>query len=282
MVDESFLQPIACALGQSMVGNPTQFMMERALAAAGLEWRFLTVEVSADALIDALRGIRAMGFRGASIFSPHTRAAATWVDERSPLASRSELVTCLVRKQGAWYGDDTNAVAFLRTMEALGGTRGKGVWMLGAGSVAQSVGAVLAVLGAERLTLVNRNTARATQLAEKLGAAGAFSVTVAPWNIPLTIPDDAHVLINATPLGEHEHSSVPVITSALRSDMVVVDFVWSPWRTEWVRRAQEQRCRVVDGLTLFVYQIAAAFELWTGQQPDVRLLRESAEEYLDI
>ena len=55
-VPDSTLQPIVCCMGQPVAGNPTQFMMERAFAAAGLEWRYLTLEVPPDRLGDAVRG----------------------------------------------------------------------------------------------------------------------------------------------------------------------------------------------------------------------------------
>ena len=82
----SSLQEIVCCLGQPVAGNPTQYMMEKAFAAAGLDLRFLTLEVAPDRLDDALRGIRAMGFRGAILLSPHQAAAVRYVDQLSPAA----------------------------------------------------------------------------------------------------------------------------------------------------------------------------------------------------
>ena len=69
------LQEIVCCMGQPVAGNPTQFMMERAFAAAGLDWRYLTLEVAPEQLPDAVRGLRAMGFRGGNFTIPHKRAS---------------------------------------------------------------------------------------------------------------------------------------------------------------------------------------------------------------
>jgi len=52
------LQPIVCCLGQPVAGNPTQYMMEQAFIAAGLDWRYLTLEVPPDKLADAIRGTK--------------------------------------------------------------------------------------------------------------------------------------------------------------------------------------------------------------------------------
>jgi len=57
-VPDSPIQQIVCCMGQPVAGNPTQFMMERAFAAAGLDWRYLTLEVPPEKLADAVKGLR--------------------------------------------------------------------------------------------------------------------------------------------------------------------------------------------------------------------------------
>lgn len=51
----SALQDIAALLGCPAAGNPAQYLFERAIAATGLDWRFLTFDVSPDSLRDALK-----------------------------------------------------------------------------------------------------------------------------------------------------------------------------------------------------------------------------------
>src|SRR5690606_16785586 len=54
------------AFGQPIAENPTQAMVEAAYRHHGLDWRYLTIEVSREGLADAVRGARAMGFRGSA------------------------------------------------------------------------------------------------------------------------------------------------------------------------------------------------------------------------
>jgi len=60
--------------------------MERAFAAAKLDWRYLTLEVSPEKLVDAVRGLRAMGFRGGNLTIPHKVAVIPLLDRLSPAA----------------------------------------------------------------------------------------------------------------------------------------------------------------------------------------------------
>ena len=62
--------------------------------------------------------------------------------------------------------------------------------------------------------------------------------------------------------------------------MLVSDFVFNGPETRLLRATRERGLPVLDGLTMLVYQGAAAFELWTGQRPPVGLMMARAEEAL--
>lgn len=99
------IQPVVCVLGYPIAGNPMQFAIERALSAADLDWRFLSLDVSAERLPAAIAGIEALGFVGASIATPHGSLAATLVSRLSPEAVASRWVDCLSRDhQGVLTG----------------------------------------------------------------------------------------------------------------------------------------------------------------------------------
>lgn len=74
-----------------------QFAVERALAAADLDWRFLSLDVAPERFHDALRGIDALGFQGASIAAPHRAAAAEQLDRHDAIARRAAWVDCITR-----------------------------------------------------------------------------------------------------------------------------------------------------------------------------------------
>ena len=44
------IQEIVAVFGQPVAGNPTQYMMEKAFAQVGLDWRYLTLEVAPEAI----------------------------------------------------------------------------------------------------------------------------------------------------------------------------------------------------------------------------------------
>ncbi|MEI6637827.1 MAG: hypothetical protein WCO99_14775, partial [Planctomycetota bacterium] len=58
------LQEIIALLGCPAAGNPAQYLFERAIEAAELDWRFITFDVAADDVAAAVAGAAALGFRG--------------------------------------------------------------------------------------------------------------------------------------------------------------------------------------------------------------------------
>jgi shikimate dehydrogenase len=77
----SFKQELTAVLGHRVAENPTQAMIEAAYLHYGLNWRYLTIEVTRDGLADAVRGARAMGFRGFNCTIPQKVAVIEHLDD---------------------------------------------------------------------------------------------------------------------------------------------------------------------------------------------------------
>ena len=58
-------------MSMGAAGNPTVAMMEAAFRHHGLAWRYVNMEVEPGALGEAVRGAKAMGFRGFNCSLPH-------------------------------------------------------------------------------------------------------------------------------------------------------------------------------------------------------------------
>jgi shikimate dehydrogenase len=162
-----FRQELVALFGQPVEENPTQAMVEAAFAAAGLDWRYLTVEVAPAALGDAVCGARAMGFRGFNCTIPHKVAVVEHLDCLSQAARLIGAVNTVVRDGDELAGENTDGAGFLAALRSRRDPRGLRVVLLGAGGAARAIGVELALAGAASITVVNR--AR-----ERGGALGAL------------------------------------------------------------------------------------------------------------
>lgn len=279
------LQEVICCLGQPVAGNPSQYLMEKAFVASGLDWRFLTLEVAPAALEDAIKGIKALGFRGANISMPHKAAVIPLLDSLTPMAKQMgavNFVHCTADQK--LEGDNTEGAAALLALREQGGDpTGKKVVLFGAGSFGRAMAVELAKAGAREFVVLSRTLAHGEALVNTLSQDLQVPATLVHWKGNYELPEDADLVINATSLGHGDpNAKFPLVEESLKPSMLVLDAIYDPPTTWLVRAARERECPVVDGFEILIRQVAIDFGKWTGQQTDVAMLRDAAEEFLGV
>ncbi|MDD4267113.1 MAG: shikimate dehydrogenase [Pirellulaceae bacterium] len=277
------LQPILVLLSQSAGGNPSQYMVEKSFERHQLDWRYLTVEVAAEAIGDAVRGIRAMGFLGGNCARPHNRLAGRFLDRLGPVAERSGSVNVILRDEGRLVGENTEGKGMLKSIEACRGAPPQRVLLFGAGDLARAAACELADAGVELIVVVNRDATRAQALCEMLGERPGLSARVSPWEESIQLPEGFDVLINATPVGSQpDNGRLPFDWESLATGATAVDANLQDTRPRLLVEASERGLSLVNGLDIFLEQAVLNFRLWTGLEPERTVMRESVEEFLEL
>ncbi|MGE0757244.1 MAG: shikimate dehydrogenase [Pirellulaceae bacterium] len=277
------LQEIVCCMGQPVAGNPTQFMMERAFAAAGLDWRYLTLEVPPHHLAAAVHGMKAMGFRGGNFTIPHKVAVIPHLDGLSPAAEQIGAVNCVHLEDERLLGENTDGKGFVQSLRTICDPSQKHVVILGAGGAARAIAVELALAGAAHISIVNRGADRGQQLVDVLRERIQVAAKFVPWEGDYFVEEGTDILIQATSIGlGDEYARVPVDAASLQPAIVVADVVFNPPRTQFLREAVNRGCPTLDGLGMLVNQGVIGFKIWTGIDPDAGVMRESLEEYLEL
>jgi shikimate dehydrogenase len=258
-------------------------MIEKALVHHDLDWRFLTFEVASEKLADAVCGLKALGFRGALCADPHKQAVIPLLDRITETAATTEAVNFVFREDDNLVGENTEGKGVVEAIRHVLDPAGKQIVLLGAGRTARAVAIELTAAGAAGLTVVNRTEARAAELAAILSGKSETIVTAVGWQGDYAVPPEAEVLIHATSLGQgSDEARLPLVLESLRPELLVADVnVYAP-QTWLLREAADRGCKTVDGLSMFIEQVAIGMRLWTGVDPDREVLREAAEEFLEL
>ena len=83
------------------------------------------------------------------------------------------------------------------------------------------------------------------------------------------------ILVNCTSVGMHPNvDESPIHPSFLKPGLTVFDTVYTPETTLLVKEARDRGCNVVTGVELFVRQAALQFQLFTGREAPVELMRK--------
>jgi len=276
----SFKQELVGVFGQPVAENPTQAMIEAAFVAMGLDWRYLTVEVRPADLAAAVSGSKAMNWKGFNCTIPHKVAVIPLLDLLSPSAEKIGAVNCVINRDGELLGENTDGKGFLQSLTAVRSVQGTDAVILGAGGAARAISVELALAGATRLTIVNRDPGRGKTLAQVVAKETNVPAIYVPWEGEYQVPESTKILVNATSIGLYPdvNARVPVAVKSLRPGLLVCDVIPNPPRTRLLKEAESQGCETLDGLGMLVNQGVIGIRLWTGQEPDPAVMRRALED----
>ena len=164
MSDGNFLQELTGSMSQGAAGNPSVAMIEAAFAHHGLHWRYINLEVAPADLGAAVRGAKAMGFRGFNCSLPHKVTVIQHLDGLGESAAVMGAVNCVVRRGEKLIGENTDGKGFLKSLESAIDPKGKSVVLFGAGGAARAIAVELGLAGTRRITIVNRSEPRGAEL----------------------------------------------------------------------------------------------------------------------
>jgi shikimate dehydrogenase len=263
-------------LGKPVAGNPTQEMVEAAFDAAGVDARYVSLEVDPENLADAVRGVRALGFAGVHVTAPHKVAVVPLLDRITPGARTSGAVNCIKREGAELVGDNTDGKGFLDSLRELADPRGASPVVIGAGGAARAIAAELALAGAARVTVVNRSLERAAAVAAAIGEGTGVPCASEQLTEGWPVPADADVVVQATTVGMGDaEARLPLLWSEPGGAAVAADVVFDPPDTPFLRDARAHGYRTLDGLGMLVEQAVIGFRWWTGVEADRAAMRDA-------
>jgi shikimate dehydrogenase len=273
-----------CLIANPVAGNPTHYIIEQAFAHRGLDWRFMTFEVEPAQLGDAIRGIRALGFRGVKIAEPFQEAVIEYLDGLTERAKRCGSVNCVTADGNRLTGDNTEGTALVDLVRRHVNPTGVTAMIVGAGRLARAIAVALAEAGVAAIHVVSRSEAAGKRLVDLIQAHSSTAASFAPLGTgQKSIDPEVALLVNATSIGAQDpEAKLPIDASSLTAKLVVADAAYNTSRTWLTRQAAEKGCRIIDGVELYVEQTAAAIRAWTDDTPDTAAMREAAEEFLGI
>lgn len=278
-----FLHQLVGSMSQGAAGNPTVAMIEAAFAHHGLHWRYVNMEVSPADLGTAVRGAKAMGFRGFNCSLPHKVTVIPHLDGLGESASVMGAVNCVVRRGEDLIGENTDGKGFLKSLEAIIDPRGKSVVLFGAGGAARAIAVELGLAGTRRMTIVNRSEARGAELVSLLRDKLKLDATLVHWRGDFSIPAGTDIVINGTSIGLYApEARLALDLDSLKPGMVVADVVFSPVRTRLLEDAAARGCRSLDGLGMLVNQGVVGVQYWTGINPDPAVMRRALEAAMGV
>lgn len=209
---------------------------------------------------------------------PNKTAVARLADRLSPAA---EMVgacnTVVVEEDGTMTGHITDGTGFIRNLKEHGiEVAGQKIVLIGTGGAATAIAVQAALDGVKEIAVFNRKDefyANGEKTVDKIKKAvpdieNVYIADLDDTEELGTAIARSNILINGTRAGMSPLEDIlPVPAEFLHKDLAVADVVYNPRETLLLKKAKEAGCRAaVGGIGMLLWQGAAAFELFTGQE----------------
>ena len=244
---------------------------------------YLAFEVDQPKLLDAIKGLRALGLRGSAISMPNKQLVCQYLDKLTPAVEMSGACNTISNDNGVLTGYNTDGIGYMRMLAEAGiNMLDKKITILGAGGAATAIAVQAALDGVKEIAIFNQKDGCYTKIEsviKKLNEQTKCKVHItdlADENELRKQIADSDVLCNATGVGMKPLEGQSLITdpTILRSDLVVTDCIYSPRKTKLLEMAEQQGCKTLNGIGMMLWQGAAQIKIWTGEDAPIDYVKE--------
>lgn len=275
-----------------LIGNPIKqsyspFIHNIAIELTKLNYVFLSFNVPAANLRNALKGMTSLGIKGFNITVPHKVKILDHIPDLSEEAAMTGAVNTVVNEHGKLTGYNTDVHGVLETLIPYKDEiTGSEVTIFGAGGGARSVIYVLIRnFKPSKINLVNRTEHRALSIRSYFGDKMKYESFHSYELFPPGIVDliaNSKLIVNATPIGMFPDvdDNITTIPESFNKNQIVFDLVYNPVKTNLLKIAESQGAITLDGIKMLVQQAAKSFQLWTGVEMPVNEIYKSLKLFI--
>lgn len=268
-------------IGYPLKHSKSPHMHNTSFEALGLDHVYMAFEVQDGHIKEALDALKILGAIGGNITMPHKTKVVEYLDDISPDAKIIGSVnTIKIDEDRKITGYNTDGRGFVRALQENGvDFKGKKIVLAGAGGAARAVATQLAFDGAGELVMFNRTVESAKTITDNINdnipTCKARSEAMDEAKLVEEIKDAA-VLVNCTSLGMKATIDQAIISSPdqLPKDIFVADIVYDPDQTKLLKIAEQAGVRYMNGLMMMIWQGAIAFNIWTGKDMPIDLIKK--------
>jgi len=241
----------------------------------GLNAIYLAFQVKSENLVRAVEGFKALNFQGFNVTIPHKTSIMSLLDKVDPLAEKIGAVNTVKNVDGKLFGYNTDGLGALQALKkSKVKLDNKKIVLIGAGGAGKALAFTFANY-AKEMVILNRTEEKAVKLSKTISENFSLQVKGLKLNYENLRNElkNADLLVNATSLGMYPNvDKTPVDKNLINQNLVVFDVVYNPLKTRFLKEAEEKGAKIVNGLSMFIYQAVEAFKIWTGLNPPVKTM----------
>ena len=253
-----------------VIGNPIKhslspFLHNYWFKKLKLNCEYKKLKINHSGIKNILNKVRREKIEGLNVTIPFKSRVIKFLNILKGDALKTLSVNTVYLEKKKLVGDNTDVYGFSYGILKQVKTKIKVAGIIGAGGVTPSIILSLIKSGVKKIYITNRTFSKLKPLKKKFGKI----VQPVRWNEYPKVFGEAQILINATSLGLLGYKELRFDFNIFNKKINVVDIVYNPENTRFLKDAKKYGHRTFTGLNMFIYQAQRAFFIWNKKKPEV-------------
>ena len=253
-----------------VIGNPIKHSLSPLLhnywfRKNKINCEYKKLKITQAAIKNILNKVRKREIEGINVTIPFKGSVIRHLDILKGDALKTSSVNTVYLNKNKLVGDNTDVYGFSYGIFRKVKARIKTAGIIGAGGVTSSIVLALIQKGVKKIYISNRTFSKLKVFKKK------FKKVIYPikWKDRHKTFRDVQILINVTSLGMVGQNDLKFDFSIFDEKINVVDVVYNPENTRFLKDARKNGHKIFTGLDMFVYQAQKAFYIWNKKNPKI-------------
>ena len=216
---------------------------------------------------DQLLKLKELDFSGVNITFPFKEEALKHADIINISSLTVKSSNTLLFKEKI-FSENTDYTGFLRSYDFhFKKNKPKKILVLGGGGVGRAITFALGSLSVEHIYLYEKDEFKGQNLIKELETF-KVNCTLISCSFLETIISEVQGIVNCTPIGHYDFPGCPLGELIPSSNHWIFDVVYTPAKTEFLKKGEKVGAKIISGIDLFIFQALDAFLLFCGDKID--------------
>ena len=263
----------------AVIGDPIDHSLSPNIHSAAfremdLDSSYIAYRIPKGELEEGIDGLKKIKIHGFNITVPHKVEMMKYLDKMDESCSLIGAVNTVTNNDGILKGYNTDMDGFLEPFKKkklrIEDTK---VLLIGAGGAARAIVAGFAKEKAKSVTVANRTSEKAKELAGFAKKIGLNSNAIGIDEIKDTAKD-YDIIVNATSVGLRNEPSI-ISLDGINEKTIVYDIVYMPLNTDFIKKAKVKNAIIIYGYEMLLGQAVRAFEIWHGVEAPYNAMKKA-------
>ena len=249
-----------------------------------LDWSYELFPIDPQGFDMDIEQIKKSGIRGFNITAPYKQMIVPHLQQCDEISTLLGAVnTAYINKEGEWCGTNTDVIGLRRVLDELNidNQSVDHVTVLGNGGVARAVLSVLNDLAIETIVVLARDQRKSLALIDIFSGRNPKwkeirTRAISEENIQEELLN-SQLIINASTVGMNHNDLKSFFSdrSKIPESLMYLDLVYNPLETEMMKQVKRAGGKAWNGIDMLIYQAAASYQIWTGMEAPINVMKEA-------